>query len=279
MLRIERVGITTVQDDGRHGLAHLGVPTSGAADRMSYLLANRLAGNSPGAALFETSGGFSFTALHDLDVVVTGAECEATIGPRPAAHCAPMLLRAGETFSAIRMREGVRAYIAVSGGIVGTPLLGSLSHDTLSGIVPVALRPGALLGVGVQVKAPHGLDAPVRPARLRLLRVTPGPHLDIVRTSVLDGVLHDTFHVSESSDRIGVRLRGMATTTTGEVGTMSSVPLVRGAVQLTPSGELVVMLADHPTTGGYPVIAVVDPDDVDGLSQTPVNDEIRISWN
>jgi len=91
MLRIERVGITTRQDVGRRGLAHLGVPTSGAADRASYLLANRLAGNAPSAAMFETSGGLSFTALDDVDVVVTGAECDAAIGSRPAAHCAPML--------------------------------------------------------------------------------------------------------------------------------------------------------------------------------------------
>lgn len=140
MLSIERVGITTVQDVGRRGLAYLGVPTSGAADRASYLLANRLAGNVPGAAMFETSGGLSFTALDDVDVVVTGAECDAAIGSRPAAHCAPMLLRAGETFSVTRVCEGVRAYVAVSGGIVGTPILGSLSHDTLSGIVPVALH-------------------------------------------------------------------------------------------------------------------------------------------
>lgn len=116
MLRIERVGVTTVQDVGRRGLAHLGVPTSGAADRASYLLANRLAGNVPGAAMFETSGGLSFTALNDVDVVVAGAKCDAAIGSRPAAHCAPMLLRAGETFNVTRVREGVRAYVAVSGG-------------------------------------------------------------------------------------------------------------------------------------------------------------------
>jgi biotin-dependent carboxylase-like uncharacterized protein len=279
MLRIERVGITTVQDAGRRGLAHLGLPSSGAADRTSYLLANRLAGNAPGAAMFETSGGLSFTSLDDIDVVVTGSECDATIGSRHAAHCAPMLLRAGETFSVIRIREGVRAYVAVSGGIVGTPILGSLSHDTLSGIVPVVLHIGASLRVGVAVAASSSLDAPVRPDRLQSLRVSPGPHRDLVGSSALESVLDGAFRVSASSDRIGVRLRGAGVTLARDIFSLPSVPLVRGAMQLTPSGELVVMLADHPTTGGYPVVAVVHPDDVDRLAQTAANVALTLAWS
>ncbi len=286
MLRIERVGITTVQDVGRRSLAHLGVPTSGAADRASYLLANRLAGNVPGAAMFETSGGLSFMALNDVDVVVAGAECDAAIGLRHAAHCAPTLLRAGETFNVTRVREGVRAYVAVSGGIVGTPILGSLSHDTLSGIVPVALHAGASLRIGVAVSAPSSLDTPVRPDRLQSLRVSSGPHRDLVGSSAVDGILRGAFRVSESSDRIGVRLRsadgpiahGTGISLARDIFSLPSVPLVRGAVQLTPSGELVVMLADYPTTGGYPVIAVAHPDDVDRLAQTPANQVLRLNW-
>lgn len=279
MLRIERVGITTVQDVGRRGLAHLGVPTSGAADRASYLLANRLAGNAPSAAMFETSGGLSFTALDDVDVVVTGAECDAAIGSRHTAHCAPMLLRTGETFSVTRIREGVRAYVAVSGGIVGTPILDSLSHDTLSGIVPVALHTGASLRIGVAVSAPSSLDAPVRPDRLQSLRVSSGPHRDLVGSSAVDGILRGTFRVSASSDRIGVRLRGAGVSLARDIFSLPSVPLVRGAVQLTPSGELVVMLADHPTTGGYPVIAVAHTDDVDRLAQTAANAVLTLAWS
>ena len=287
MLRIERVGITTVQDVGRRGLAHLGVPTSGAADRASYLLANRLAGNAPSAAMFETSGGLSFTALDDVDVVVTGAECDAAIGSRLAAHCAPMLLRADETFSVTRIHEGVRAYVAVSGGIVGIPILGSLSTDTLSGIVPVALHTGGSLRIGVAVSAPSSLDTPVRPDRLQSLRVSPGPHRELVGSAAVDDILRSTFRVSESSDRIGMRLRGASNPTAHGAGvslardvfSLPSVPLVRGAVQLTPSGELVVMLADHPTTGGYPVIAVAHPDDVDRLAQTAANATLTLAWS
>jgi len=279
MLRIERVGFTTVQDAGRSGFAHLGVPTSGAADRASYLLANRLAGNAPDAALFETAGGLSFSALADVDVVITGAECDAVAGGRPVAHCAAFMLRRGESLTMSRVREGVRSYVAVSGGIVGTAILGSLSHDTLSGIVPVALQPGAELAAGASVASPSSLDTPIRPAPARMLRVTKGPHHDFVSVNDSDFLARNIFRVSTRSDRIGVRLSADAPSKTGTAATLRSVPLVRGAVQLTPSGELVVMLADHPTTGGYPVIAVAQPDDVDRLAQTATDVALTLAWS
>lgn len=279
MLRIERVGFTTVQDAGRSGFAHLGVPTSGAADRASYLLANRLAGNAPDAALFETAGGLSFSALTDVDVVITGAECDAVAGGRPVAHCAAFMLRRGESLTMSRVREGVRSYVAVSGGIVGTAILGSLSHDTLSGIVPMALQPGAELAAGASVASPSSLDTPIRPAPARTLRVTKGPHHDFVSVNDSDFLARNIFRVSRRSDRIGVRLLADAPSKTGTAATLRSVPLVRGAVQLTPSGELVVMLADHPTTGGYPVIAVAQPDDVDRLAQTATDVALTLAWS
>lgn len=279
MLRIERVGFTTVQDAGRSGFAHLGVPTSGAADRASYLLANRLAGNAPDAALFETAGGLSFSALNDVDVVITGAECDAVAGGRPVAHCAAFMLRRGESLTMSRVREGVRSYVAVSGGIVGTAILGSLSHDTLSGIVPMALQPGAELAAGASVASPSSLDTPIRPAPARTLRVTKGPHHDFVSVNDSDFLARNIFRVSTRSDRIGVRLLADAPSKTGTAATLRSVPLVRGAVQLTPSGELVVMLADHPTTGGYPVIAVAQPDDVDRLAQTATDVALTLAWS
>lgn len=277
-LRIERTGFTSVQDAGRSGFAHLGVPTSGAADRASYLLANRLAGNAPGAALFETSGGLSFAAIDDVDVVVTGAECDAVAGGRPVAHCSTFVLRRGESFAVTRMCNGVRAYVAVSGGVVGVPILGSLSHDTLSGIVPVALQLGAELAVGTPVAAPSSLDTPIRPAPARTLRVTRGPHHDLAVERDADYLVRNRFRVSTTSDRVGVRLLADGPSSVRAAATLRSVPLVRGAVQLTPSGELVVMLADHPTTGGYPVIAVVHSDDVDRLAQTPGEAQVGLEW-
>ena len=279
MLHIERIGITTVQDAGRSGFAHLGVPTSGAADRTSYQLANRLAGNAPNAAVFETSGGLSFTALDDVDVVVTGAECDAVAGSRPVAHCSAFVLQRGESLAVPRVRDGVRTYIAASGGIVGTPILGSLSHDTLSGFVPVSLQPGAKLAVGTSVAAPSSLDTPIQPARARTLRVTKGPHHDFVGESNSNHLRRSRFHTSTTSDRIGVRLLADGPSSAGTAATLRSVPLVRCAVQLTPSGELVVMLADHPTTGGYPVVAVVHPDDVDRLAQTPGDTVVALEWS
>lgn len=260
-LRVDRVGITTVQDLGRRGWAHVGVPRSGAADRTSHKLANRLVGNPPGAASIETSGGLVLTALDDCVVVVAGAECEASVDGRAVAHCRSTRVPSGATLRMNRLVSGVRSYLAVAGGIRGEALLGSLSHDTLSGIVPLPLAIGTTLVVGSPTGTPTGLDVPITPRDDRVLRVDPVPHLDA--RSVQIPVV-----VASTADRIGVRLRGYPAPHAAG-GELASVPLVRGAIQLTPENELVVMLADHPTTGGYPVIGVMQPDDVDLLAQIP----------
>lgn len=260
-LRVDRVGITTVQDLGRRGWAHVGVPRSGAADRTSHRLANRLVGNPTGAATIETSGGLVLTALDDYVVAVAGAECEASVDGRPVAHCRSTRVPTGATLRINRLVNGVRAYLAVAGGIRGEALLGSLSHDTLSGIVPVPLASGTTLVVGSPTAAPTGLDVPITPRDDRKLRVDPVPYVD-ARSLQIPVV------VSSTADRIGVRLHGYPASHAAG-GELESVPLVRGAIQLTPDDELVVMLADHPTTGGYPVIGVMQPDDVDLLAQCP----------
>lgn len=267
-LRVDRVGITTVQDLGRRGWAHVGVPRSGAADRTSHRLANRLVGNPPGAATIETSGGLVLTALDDCVVVVAGAECEASVDGRAVAQCRSTRVPSGATLRVNRLVSGVRAYLAVAGGIHGEALLGSLSHDTLSGIVPVPLAGGTTLVVGSPTGTPTGLDVPITPRDDRVLRVDPVPQAAHAVPQLDARSVQIPVVVSSTADRIGVRLRGYPASRAAG-GELASVPLVRGAVQLTPENELVVMLADHPTTGGYPVIGVMQPDDVDLLAQTP----------
>lgn len=268
MLRIERVGLTTVQDLGRPGWAHVGVPRSGAADRSSHRLANRLVGNRETAAGFETSGGFAVRALADTVVVLAGAESFSVVDDRPIAHCSPTALPAGATLRVHRPTSGVRTYVAVAGGVDGDEVLGSRSCDTLSRIVPVPLDVGTILGVGTATGEPTGIDVPVAPRPGRALRLAAGPHLERFTTATVERIRRGNWTVSATSDRVGVRLVGATIGATVE-GRLESVPLVRGAVQLTPDDELIVMLADHPTTGGYPVVGVVDPDDVDALSQCP----------
>lgn len=272
-LRIDRVGITTVQDLGRPGWAHAGVPRSGAADRSSHRIANRLVGNSPNRAALETSGGLVLTALEDSVVAIAGAECDASVDGRAVPHCTALKLSAGTTLRVDRLVNGMRAYVAVSGGIRGEPLLGSLSQDTLGGIAPVPLASGAVLAVGVSDGAPTGLDVPITPQLERSLRIDPGPHIERLDADFVVRLSRTPLVVSATGDRIGVRLRGELGSA-GAGGELESIPLVRGAVQVTPDDELVVMLADHPTTGGYPVIGIVHPGDVDRLAQCPAGSAV-----
>jgi len=300
MIRVDRVGLTTVQDEGRRGFAHLGVPRSGAADRGSYRLANRLAGNDSSAAVLETSGGFVATALRDVTVVLTGADCEATVDARPLSRCRATTMRAGESLRVERIRSGTRAYISVAGGIVGVEghdvdhqLLNSLSHDTLSGFTPVLLHNGVVLRLGAPLNPPSSLDLAIDHDRSQPLAMSEGPHREMFTVEFIRWVVSTTWSVSATSNRVGIRLVAVratndaATTSSSDLassrgvvlGELDSIPLVRGAVQVTPSNELVVMLADHPTTGGYPVIGVVPARDVDRLSQFVADAAVTFAWS
>lgn len=275
-LRIDRCGWTTVQDLGRPGFAHIGVPHSGAADRASFLLANRLVGNLPNAAMFETLGGLHLTALRDTVAAITGAECEATVDGQPVRRCASFPLGDGSTLVVDRPLVGARIYVAVSGGLIGTPLLGSLSHDTLSSIVPLRIVDGEHLQIGDERGVATSLDIPLSPNMQQPLRVLPGVHHEMFTGDNVARFMKGAWRVSTTSNRVGVRLSGV-TLNSANGGEHESFPLVRGAIQVTPGYEVVIMLADHPTTGGYPVIAVVHPDDVDRVAQMPAGSEVRFA--
>ena len=289
-LCVERVGITTVQDRGRPGWAHLGVPHSGAADRASYELANRLAGNEPQAAAFETSGGLVLHAVRDMVIVLTGPDCEAFVDDAPLDRCRATRVAAGQRVRITRMRAGVRAYLAVTGGIDCTMMLGSRAHDTLSGvasgIVALPLSDGTEVSLGTSHGEPHSLDVPIATVLDGHVRLSEGPHAELFPPQVLEQLTKLEWTVSPASNRIGVRLTSTNSSKKSladalrinSLGELNSMALVRGAVQLTPSGELVVMLADHPTTGGYPVVGVVHRGDVDQLSQLPPGAHVNLSW-
>ena len=268
-LRVVQVGpLATIQDLGRPGWMHVGVSPSGAADRESHRLGNALLGNDPADATIEVLlGGLVLEATTATWVAVTGADCGAEVGGCLVDWAAPVPLRPGQRLSLGRAAAGLRAYVAVAGGISVDPVLGSRSHDTLSGLGPTPLQAGTLLPVGPGVSRPTAEFAPApRPsAKDLVLTAQPGP-----RSQWCDGTL-DALHwrISPDSDRVGVRLDGHTLlrhpSQTGKE--LPSEPLVRGAVQLPPSGFPIVFMADHPVTGGYPVIAVLDDRSADILAQ------------
>jgi biotin-dependent carboxylase-like uncharacterized protein len=252
--------LTTIQDGGRRGYAHLGVPRSGWLDAPAARLANRLVGNDAGAALAETTvGGVTVRAEAALTVAVTGAEADVLVDGHGAAWGEPVSLPAGAVLRVGPARRGVRSYVAVAGGLDVPPVLGSRSTDRLSGLGPPPLADGQVLPVGPG-RRPHPLDVPRVAAADGVLRVAAGPREDWV-TGGVRRLAEVAWTVAPDSDRVALRLAG-APLDRASSGELPSEGLVLGAVQVPPDGQPLVFLADHPTTGGYPVVGVVALDDL-----------------
>ncbi|MEU2354309.1 biotin-dependent carboxyltransferase family protein [Streptomyces misionensis] len=269
--------LTTVQDLGRPGYAHLGVPRSGALDPGAAALVNRLTGNPPDAAVLETTvDGCALRARSTVTVAVGGAPCPVTVGGRPAPWGAPVVVPAGELLEVGAAVAGVRGYVAVRGGIAVEPVLGSRATDLLSGLGPAPLAEGTVLPLGRPAGPPARVDGapqPGPPAEL-VLRVTPGPRVDWFTARAVRDLTTRAYRVSPASNRIGLRTEGPALERARDAE-LPSEGMVLGAVQVPPDGRPVVFLADHPTTGGYPVIAVVRPLDLAAAAQAVPGTPVR----
>ena len=278
MIVVERPGpLTTVQDLGRPGLAHLGVGRSGAADRASLRLANRLVGNEEGAAGLEvTLGGLVVRFEAGATIALAGADCPISVAGRPDGRFAPLAVPAGATVVLGTAQRGIRTYLAVRGGLDVAPVLGSRSSDLLSGLGPAPLASGDRLPIGTALATWSLADvAPVAvPQPEPVLRVRAGPRDDWFAPAALDLLVAEAFVVGAASDRVGLRLTGpvLARSRTEE---LPSEGMVEGALQVPPDGQPVLFLADHPVTGGYPVIAVVDPKDIPVAAQARPGDSLR----
>ena len=295
MLTVRSAGpLTTIQDHGRPGWAHLGVPRSGALDLPALGRANALVGNALGAAALEVTLG-GLVAVFDTDAVVavTGARCPLSVAGAPAAHATAVGVPAGAELRLDVTRSGVRGYLAVAGGIAVEPVLGSRSTDTLAGLGPARVADGDRLPTGGFSSTTVGAFDPAaarNPAEVwasdaeldlagvwagsaarrarepaiptePVLRVHPGPRLDWFAPDAMRLLYEARWTVTPASDRIGARLDGPALERAIE-SELPSEGMIAGALQVPPGAGPVLFLADHPVTGGYPVIAVVDPDDL-----------------
>jgi KipI family sensor histidine kinase inhibitor len=279
-----------IQDLGRPGLGDLGVSSSGAADAASARQANRLVGNAPGAAVVENLlGSLRLKAHGDHVLAVAGARVELEITPvhdGPPRHPdqdAPFALLDGETLSLGPATVGLRSYIGVRGGMAVTPVLGSRSTDAMSGLGPAPLAAGMLLPVGSPrpgqaVGTPEPTALRIAPGAVAVLRVVPGPREDWFGPEGLSRLTGQDWLASTDSNRIGLRLalaadgRPLERVRGGELASEGAVP---GSLQVPPSGLPVVFLADHPVTGGYPVIAAVIPEDLPVAAQLPPGTAVR----
>jgi KipI family sensor histidine kinase inhibitor len=281
--------LATVQDLGRSGYGHLGVPHSGAADAASLRVANRLAGNADGAAGIELTLGRAAFRFHGAAVVaVAGAPVPLTVEAgmedataRDVAHGSAFEVPAGGVLRLGAPAVGLRSYLTVRGGVGVPPVLGSRSADLRSGLGPAALRPGDVLPVGDdQAAAAGGVAA--QPAVLpvagepAVLRVIPGPRDDWFAPDALRLLCACTYVVSPASDRTGLRLDGPPLPSAGR-GELLSEGVASGALQVPHGGKPILLLADHPVTGGYPVIATVLSADVGLAAQLRPGSKLRFA--
>ena len=271
--------LTTVQDLGRPGFARLGIPRSGAADRASLKLANRLVGNAEGAAALEcTLIGPSLRFHDDALIAITGAEIPVSLNGEQLALNSATHVAAGELLQLATASAGLRSYIAVRGGIEAQPLMGSMASDLLSGLGPAPLKAGQLLESGQPAgEVPAiGVAAVAAPAEEPLLHLLPGPRDDWFADGALELLAKSGWEVSSDSNRSGARLIGPELPRARRDQLLSE-GVAHGAIQVPTSGQPIILLADHPTTGGYPVIAVVANADLDAAGQLRPGQKLRFA--
>jgi biotin-dependent carboxylase-like uncharacterized protein len=272
--------LTVLKDEGRPGRARLGVPPSGAVDRGAYARANRLVGNPAGAAVLEcTLGGLRVRFDEPARIVLTGTDAALVVGGTRAEPEAVVEVAAGVEVAVSMPRHGLRSYLAVAGGFDIPPVLGSRSTDRLAGIGPARPAPGDVLPVGppppggTPGPAPGPAD-PADPAGPLLLAVDLGPRDDWFTAEAVHTFRTAEFAVAPDSDAVGLRLDGPALAR-GRAGELQSEGIVRGAIQVPPDGHPIVFQADHPLTGGYPVIAVLIPQAADRAAQARPGRRVR----
>jgi biotin-dependent carboxylase-like uncharacterized protein len=267
--------LTTVQDLGRPGWAHLGVPLAGAVDRAALRAANRLVGNRVDAAVLETTlAGPELVLEVDAVVAVTGGRCEVVVGERVVDHGVAVTVPAGAVLRLGAVSRGVRSYLAVRGGIEVPPVLGSRSTCTLSGLGPAPLAAGDRLPVGAARLGVVSAELLPPIEEEPVLRVVAGPREDAFAADALATLTSSPYVVGGSSDRTGVRLEG-AVLQRDPPGELLSEGVVPGAVQVPPDGQPILFLGNCPTTGGYPVIAVVLPEDLPHAAQARPGSAVR----
>lgn len=271
--------LTTVQDRGRSGHGASGLTGSGAADRTAHDAANRIVGNHIDAATLEvTAGGLTVRSAGATIVAVTGARADVTVNGRPTGDWSRIHLHDNDILALGTPETGLRTYLAVRGGFDVPEVLGSRSTDTLSGTGPAPVETGDRLLVGAlsdalpteeQFPPPPPFDDPIE------IRVRLGPRDDWFTPASVHALLRERWTVTPQLDRVGIRLHGPGPLHRSRREELPSEGMVAGALQVPPEGHPVLFLADHPVTGGYPVIAVVTRDDLPVAAQLRPGHRVR----
>jgi antagonist of KipI len=271
--------LTTVQDLGRHGFAHLGIAPCGAMDGMALCAANRLVGNDEAAAGLEiTLLGPTLSFSSDAVIALTGSTFEADVDGEPIAPFASRRIVAGSSLRIGASREGARCWLAVGGGIDVPMVLGSRSTHlsaAFGGFAGRALRAGDVIAIGPAAAGPLRRMAALEPyATSQTLRFIAGPQAEAFSAEAQRRFRSEWFAVSARSDRTGVRLE---TVPLAHRAAADLLPegLVAGSVQVPADGHPIVLGVDRPATGGYVKIATVISADLGRLASAKPGDRLR----
>lgn len=276
------------QDMGRPGYADQGVGEAGPMDRGAALAVNRCLGNPRGAAVVEVLfGGFALRADRPVTLAVTGAPCPLTIRANDgsethAPFARPFALDAGDRLELGTPERGMYSYLGLRGGFDAPLTLGSAATDTLSRIGPAPLQAGDRLPLANRPARAVDPDPPLpvplpRVGDVVTVDVVPGPRADWFTEAGLAALAAQDWLVTPESSRIGIRLSAETPIRRRDQGELASEATAKGAIQVPHSGQPVLFLADHPLTGGYPVIAVVARHHLDLAAQVPVGARIRFN--
>ena len=291
--------LSTVQDRGRYGFQHLGVPVSGAMDFFSHRIANILAGNDADEATLEiTLRGPRLRFEDDALIALCGADLSPTVDGIPAPEGKAVRVRAGAVLDFGAGIAGCRAYLAIHGGFDVPVVMGSRStYDTarIGGVDGRALRQADVLPVGGVKASPypglarqlahskHSFSTPKwavnqhieKLGRVpQIVRILAGRHWDAFPGAARDALTTDEFRIAADSNRMGCRLEGPGVVAGGPLEILSEA-VTFGTIQIPPSGKPIVLMADRQTVGGYPKIAEVAGVDLHLLAQLRPGDRLR----
>ncbi len=277
MLKVLKAGFyTTIQDNGRFGFRAYGVPVSGAMDAYSSQYANLLLGNGDNSALLEmTMVGGSFKFSEPTLICVSGANMDPCINSQPIKQNSAVEIKANDILSFGRAVDGFRTYLAVKGGLKTDRVVGSRSQFMpITTIVKIrkddifkyntynkSLRPNATIKYDSSVLTNQILEAYV------------GPEFKKLTTSQKEALIHSEFKVSKLNNRMAYQLKP---TIENKLEPILTSPVLPGTVQLTPKGNLIVLMRDAQTTGGYPRVLQLTEKAINGLSQKSTGSSFKI---
>lgn len=281
-VKITRPGMfSTIQDLGRIGHRSVGIGPGGAMDFFAASVANYLTGNDATAAVLE----MHFPAAEmlfesDALIAITGADFDARLNDQPVAFCQPVRVEQQSVLSFKKIVSGARVYVSVQGGWTADQWLNSysthvkikaggfngrplLKNDVIGFNAPTAL---------LNVDNFDGMGALIKPVyeTAGSIRCIEGPEFDQLDPSAKKTLISQSFKITAQSDRMGFRLQGPSIAIENQVELISS-PVDEGIIQLLPNGQLIVLMADHQTTGGYPRIASIIRADLPKLAQLPIH--------